>query len=56
MKTAEELTSLFRDQGLRVTPQRQAIFRMLHGNDGHPTVESLYDSARSEMPTISLKT
>jgi Fe2+ or Zn2+ uptake regulation protein len=56
MKSAEELTSLFRDQGLRVTPQRQAIFRMLHGNEGHPTVESLYDSARSEMPTISLKT
>jgi Fe2+ or Zn2+ uptake regulation protein len=56
MKTAEELTSLFRDQGLRVTPQRQAIFRMLHGNDGHPTVEALYDSARAEMPTISLKT
>ncbi len=56
MKTAEALTTLFRDQGLRVTPQRQAIFRMLHGNDGHPTVESLYESARSEMPTISLKT
>jgi len=56
MKAADELTTLFRDQGLRVTPQRQAIFRMLHGNDGHPTVESLYDSARSEMPTISLKT
>ena len=56
MKTAEELTTLFRDQSLRVTPQRQAIFRMLHGNAGHPTVESLYDSARCEMPTISLKT
>ncbi|MGH8984823.1 MAG: Fur family transcriptional regulator [Acidimicrobiia bacterium] len=56
MKTAEELTTLFRDQGLRVTPQRQAIFRMLYGNGGHPTVESLYESARSEMPTISLKT
>ncbi|HEX6310966.1 MAG TPA: Fur family transcriptional regulator [Acidimicrobiia bacterium] len=56
MKTAEELTSLFRDLGLRVTPQRQAICRLLHGDDGHPTVEALYESARSEMPTISLKT
>ena len=56
MQTTEALTSLFRDKGLRVTPQRQAIFRLLHGNDGHPTVESLYDAARSEMPTISLKT
>ena len=56
MRTSDELTTLFREQGLRVTPQRQAIFRVLHGNDGHPTVESLYDSARGEMPTISLKT
>jgi Fe2+ or Zn2+ uptake regulation protein len=56
METADQLTTLFREQGLRVTPQRQAIFRLLHGNDGHPTVESLYEAARSEMPTISLKT
>jgi len=50
------LTARFRDRGLRVTPQRQAIFRLLHGNDSHPTVESLYESARTEMPTISRKT
>src|SRR5436190_14793305 len=56
MKTADELTTLFRDRGLRVTPQRQAIFRLLHGNDNHPTVEALYDQARSDMPTMSLKT
>jgi Fe2+ or Zn2+ uptake regulation protein len=56
MRTADELTDLFRERGLRVTPQRQVIFRLLHANDAHPTVESLYDSARSEMPTISLKT
>jgi Fe2+ or Zn2+ uptake regulation protein len=56
MRTADELTNLFRERGLRVTPQRQVIFRLLHANDAHPTVESLYDSARSEMPTISLKT
>ena len=56
MQTADELTGLFRNQGLRVTPQRQAIFRLLHGNDRHPTVDSLYDAARTEMPTISLKT
>jgi Fe2+ or Zn2+ uptake regulation protein len=52
----DQLTTRFRDRGLRVTPQRQAIFRLLHGNDSHPTVESLYESARTEMPTISRKT
>jgi Fe2+ or Zn2+ uptake regulation protein len=56
MKTGAELTDLFRTQGLRVTPQRQAIFRLLHENDAHPTVDALYDAARVEMPTISLKT
>jgi len=53
---AEELTQRFRAEGLRVTPQRQVIFRLLHGNDEHPTVEALYEAARTEMPTISLKT
>lgn len=56
MKTTDELTELFRDRGLRVTPQRQAIFRLLHGDACHPTVDSLFEAARSEMPTMSLKT
>jgi Fe2+ or Zn2+ uptake regulation protein len=56
MKDTETLTMLFREQGLRVTPQRQAIFRLLEGDDSHPTVESLFDRARADMPTISLKT
>src|SRR3954468_19048962 len=56
MKTATELTSLFREQGYRVTPQRQAIFRLLHDNGDHPTVEALYERAAVDMPTMSLKT
>ena len=56
MKTTEQLTDLFRERRLRVTPQRQMIFGLLQGNDSHPTVESLYERARAEMPTMSLKT
>jgi Fe2+ or Zn2+ uptake regulation protein len=56
MKTVSELTELFRTRGLRVTPQRQAIFGLLQGDASHPTVEALYDRARADMPTISLKT
>ena len=56
MKDTDTLTTIFREQGLRVTPQRQAIFRLLEGDDSHPTVESLFDRARTDMPTISLKT
>ena len=56
MKSPDELTTAFRDRGLRVTPQRQAIFRILYGSERHPTAEWVYEAARSEMPTISLKT
>ena len=56
MKTTEQLTDLFRERGLRVTPQRQMIFGLLQANDSHPTVESLYERAQAEMPTMSLKT
>jgi Fe2+ or Zn2+ uptake regulation protein len=56
VKSPAELTVLFRDRGLKVTPQRQCIFRVLDGNDVHPTAESVYAAASAEMPTISLKT
>ncbi len=56
MKGTDELTTMFREHGLRVTPQRQAVFGLLHGNRSHPTVDSLYDAARRSMPTISRRT
>ena len=56
MKTPDELTGLFRERGLKVTPQRQCIFRALHETRLHPTAESVYDEVRQEMPTISLRT
>ena len=56
MKTPAELTELFRARGLKVTPQRQAIFGVLHGETTHPTAESVYDAVRAAMPTISLRT
>ncbi|HUS62565.1 MAG TPA: transcriptional repressor, partial [Acidimicrobiales bacterium] len=56
MRTPSELTELFRAQGLKVTPQRQCVFRLLHGAEVHPSAETIYDRARVEMPTISLRT
>jgi Fe2+ or Zn2+ uptake regulation protein len=56
VKDVEELTARFRAHGLRVTPQRQAVFRLLAGNDTHPTVESIHAGVRAEMPTVSLRT
>jgi Fe2+ or Zn2+ uptake regulation protein len=56
VKTPTELTQLFRDRGLKVTTQRQCIFRVLHGNGSHPTAHAVFESLREEMPTLSLRT
>lgn len=56
MKSVDELTEQFRANGLKVTPQRQSIFRALSGSTVHPTAESVYAAVSVEMPTISLRT
>jgi Fe2+ or Zn2+ uptake regulation protein len=56
VRSPTELTEIFRAQGLKVTPQRQAIFRALHTSTVHPTADTVFDTVRAEMPTISLRT
>jgi Fur family transcriptional regulator, stress-responsive regulator len=56
MRSPEELSSIFRAQGRKMTAQRQCIFRVLHGNVNHPTAESIHAAAKDHMVTISLKT
>ena len=56
MRTPTELTAAFRHRGLKITPQRQCIFRILHGNGSHPSAEAVYEAAVAEMPSISLRT
>jgi Fe2+ or Zn2+ uptake regulation protein len=52
----DSLCDLFHGRGLKITPQRQSIFRSLYRSTGHPTAESIYAEVRAEMPTLSLKT
>ena len=56
MRSPDELSALFRAQGLKVTPQRQCIFGVLYGDESHPTAETVYAAASAEMPAIALKT
>ena len=56
MHAPADLTTAFRAQGLKVTPQRQLLFRLLHGNMTHPTAEALFATASEQMPGISLRT
>jgi Fe2+ or Zn2+ uptake regulation protein len=56
VRSPAELIEAFRARGLKVTPQRQLIFRILHGNDRHPTAEAVHDAAVAELTAISLRT
>ena len=56
MKSPEELTDRFRSEGLKVTPQRQAVFRVLHGSRVHPTAESVHAEVVKDLPMVSLRT
>jgi Fe2+ or Zn2+ uptake regulation protein len=56
MDDPDSLVRTLREHGLKVTPQRQALLRIVRETAGHLTAESAYNRARAEMPTISLKT
>lgn len=45
---------LSRERGLRMTPQRLAVYRALARDASHPTAEALYDRLRRELPSLSL--
>lgn len=42
--------------GIRVTPQRRAIFHAVAAVDDHPSVETIRDRLRATMPNLSLDT
>lgn len=57
MKSPDELSELFRTNGLKMTPQRHCIFRVLYQMRGvHPTAETVHAAVIEELPTVSLKT
>lgn len=44
------------DLGLALTPQRLAIYHLLAADDSHPTVESIFQRLKPDMPSLSLGT
>jgi Fur family peroxide stress response transcriptional regulator len=45
-----------RNSGLKVTPQRMAVYRALIVSREHPSAENLFRQVRQELPNISLDT
>jgi Fe2+ or Zn2+ uptake regulation protein len=56
MRTPSELSARFRAEGRKVTPQREAVFRALAGNEHHPTAETIHAAVVAELPMVSLRT
>jgi Fur family peroxide stress response transcriptional regulator len=45
-----------RAHGLKITPQRMAIARLLAKSEGHPSVEDIHSQIARHFPTMSLAT
>ena len=54
--TPADIRQRFREKGLKVTPQRYAIYEMMIHTDSHPTVEDIYHAVQPMFPMLSLNT
>ena len=54
--TPADVRQRFREKGLKLTPQRYAIYEMMIHTDAHPTVEDIYHAVQPMFPMLSLNT
>jgi len=52
----DENVNILKEIGLKVTPQRQAILRLLDGNVSHPSADSIHLEVLKEYPAMSFAT
>ena len=52
----EQMIHRLRERGLRLTPQRIAVVRILATSDEHPSVERIYEQVHRDFPTTSIAT
>ncbi|GAB4535022.1 MAG: Fur family transcriptional regulator [Anaerolineales bacterium] len=56
MNLYEDLITALRQQNKRITPQREAICRLLAESPDHPTATQIYATLLSRFPSMSLAT
>lgn len=56
MELKNYLSSKLKQAGIRVTPQRMAIYGLLIESKNHPTAYMIFDQVRAYFPSISLMT
>jgi len=52
----QEFFTCCRRHGLKITPQRTEVYKILLGSADHPSAETVYQRAREILPNISLDT
>lgn len=52
----KEIAHILREKGLKVTPQRIAVYNMLCNSMEHPNAEMIYKTLEPANPTMSLAT
>lgn len=52
----ENITTIFREKKLKLTPQRIAVYKFLKSTKEHPSAEVIYKALQPTYPTMSLAT
>lgn len=52
----KQLKDICKAKGMRVTPQRIAIFKEVAKSKQHPDVETIYNAVKPQMPNVSMDT
>jgi Fe2+ or Zn2+ uptake regulation protein len=56
MRSPDGLADLIRAKGLKLTPQRLAVFEALYEDESHPTADIVWARVRRQLPSVSLRT
>lgn len=52
----DNITTIFKEKKLKLTPQRIAIYMYLRSTKEHPSAETVYKALHKDYPTMSLAT
>ncbi|OPJ55338.1 Fur family transcriptional regulator [Clostridium oryzae] len=52
----DNLTTIFREKKLKLTPQRIAVYKYLQSTKEHPSAETIFKALQPLYPTMSLAT
>lgn len=53
---SDELISVLKEQGYRMTPQRLELIRVIAASEGHPSALQIFETIKDKFPTMSQAT